>query len=60
MGCGEGCPFIPGARVEDWPIEDPKGQPVEKVRTIRDEVRRRVEEFLRAQGWAAAGRPSDL
>ncbi len=51
MGCGEQCPFIPGARVEDWPLEDPKGRPPERVRQIRDEVRGRVEAFVRAHGW---------
>jgi arsenate reductase len=52
MGCGEECPFVPGARVEDWPLEDPKGQRVKRVREIRDEVRRRVEEMIGAHGWA--------
>ena len=42
MGCGENCPFVPGLRVEDWAIPDPKGQPPERVREIRDEVRQRV------------------
>lgn len=46
MGCGEECPFIPGARVEDWPLEDPKGQPLEKVRAIRDEIERRVKTLI--------------
>src|SRR5687768_18058829 len=44
MGCGDKCPFIPGARVHDWPLEDPKGKPPERVREIRDDVRRRVED----------------
>jgi arsenate reductase len=42
MGCGEACPFVPGARLEDWPIEDPRGRPIERVREIRDEIRQRV------------------
>jgi arsenate reductase (thioredoxin) len=42
MGCGEECPFIPGAKVEDWPLPDPKGQPIDAVRRIRDEIRERV------------------
>ena len=37
MGCGDECPFVPGAETDDWPIEDPKGKPVERVREIRDE-----------------------
>ncbi len=47
MGCGvEGvCPatFVP---TEDWGLDDPQGQPIEKVREIRDEIRRRVEGLL--------------
>ena len=46
MGCGEACPIIPGVRREDWPLEDPKGKPIERVREIRDEVRRRVEHLI--------------
>ena len=43
MGCGDECPYVPGLKVEDWPLEDPKGQPPERVRQIRDEIRARVE-----------------
>jgi len=46
MGCGEECPFVPGAKVVDWALEDPKGQPRERVRETRDEIRRRVEELV--------------
>lgn len=46
MGCGDACPFVPGARVEDWPLQDPKGQPVEVVRQIRDEITRRVRDLM--------------
>jgi arsenate reductase len=42
MGCGEACPAIPGLRRDDWPLEDPKGKPLHRVREIRDEVRARV------------------
>ena len=52
MGCGEACPVVPGLKRMDWPLEDPKGKPVERVREIRDDVRRRVAELLRAEGWA--------
>jgi len=47
MGCGESCPYIPGLPVEDWPLPDPKEQPVERVREIRDDIRARVEDLLR-------------
>lgn len=48
MGCGDQCPVVPGARRDDWPLQDPKGQPVERVREIRDEVRARVQAFIAA------------
>jgi arsenate reductase len=51
MGCGEACPVVPGLRRMDWPLEDPKGKPADRVREIRDEVRRRVAELVRAEGW---------
>jgi arsenate reductase len=49
MGCGEACPVVPGLRRLDWPIEDPKGKPVERVRAIRDEVRGLVAAFIAAE-----------
>jgi arsenate reductase len=48
-------PFIPGARVDDWPLPDPKGRPIEEVRAIRDDIRRRVEAFIVARGWGQRG-----
>jgi arsenate reductase len=51
MGCGERCPFVPGLAVEDWPLPDPKGQPLAAVRAIRDEIRRRVAELIARHGW---------
>jgi arsenate reductase (thioredoxin) len=52
MGCGDECPVVPGARRDDWPLEDPKGKSIERVREIRDEVRRRVRDMLTREGWA--------
>jgi arsenate reductase len=52
MGCGESCPHVPGLRVEDWPLEDPKGKPTARVREIRDEVRERVLALIAREGWA--------
>jgi arsenate reductase len=46
MGCGDACPVVPGTRYEDWPIDDPAGQPIETVRLIRDDIRARVEELI--------------
>ena len=42
----------PGLRREDWPLEDPKGKPVERVREIRDDVRARVEDLIRREQLA--------
>jgi protein-tyrosine-phosphatase len=46
MGCGDACPFYPGKRYEDWVLDDPAGQNLEVVRTIRDEIRGRVEHLV--------------
>jgi len=54
MGCGETCPHVPGARVHDWPLPDPKGQPPERVREIREAVRLRVQAFVEENGWQRA------
>jgi arsenate reductase len=54
MGCGEQCPVVPGLRRDDWPLEDPKGKPVERVREIREEIRARVVALLAREGWARA------
>jgi arsenate reductase len=50
MGCGDECPFVPGIRVEDWPLSDPKGADVETVRRIRDEIRDRVMGLIQRDG----------
>src|SRR5437764_2795514 len=49
MGCAvddAACPAILYTEVEDWALPDPKGKPIEEVRTIRDEIRARVERLL--------------
>jgi len=46
MGCGEACPHVPGLARDDWPLADPKGQPVARVREIRDEIERRVRRLV--------------
>lgn len=51
MGCGDQCPVVPGLQRGDWPLEDPKGKPVTRVREIREEVRERVMSLLRERGW---------
>lgn len=51
MGCGDDCPYVPGALRDDWPLEDPKGRPIERVREIRDEIRTRVRALIDEHGW---------
>lgn len=46
MGCGDACPYIPGKRYVDWQLDDPRGQPPERVREIRDEIDRRVRRLV--------------
>jgi glycerol uptake facilitator-like aquaporin len=60
MGCGDKCPSVPGLKVMDWPLPDPKGQGLDQVRSIRDEVRRRVLALLRAEGWLGEAAGNDL
>lgn len=52
MGCGEACPVVPGLRREDWPLEDPKGKPIELVRAIREQVRQRIVDLVQREGIA--------
>jgi protein-tyrosine-phosphatase len=49
MGCGEACPFVPNLRTLDWSLPDPKGQSLEAVREIRDEIHERVKELIRSE-----------
>ncbi len=49
MGCGvdaESCPARVRPLLEDWGLDDPKGQSVEVVRAIRDQIRDKVEVLL--------------
>jgi arsenate reductase len=57
MGCGEACPYVPGLRREDWPLDDPQGRGPDEVRRIRDEIRARVEKLVAEHRWA---RPDGL
>jgi len=54
MGCGDACPVVPGAIVEDWALDDPKGKPLEVVRVIRDEIRERVRQLILDNGWTGS------
>ena len=57
MGCGETCPVFPGTRYEDWQVDDPKGQDLETVRRIVDDVDARVRALLADLGVAPVASP---
>jgi arsenate reductase len=46
MGCGDECPYIPGKRYIDWELTDPAGQPIEVVRSVRDDIDGRVRSLV--------------
>ncbi|CAN5706503.1 arsenate reductase ArsC [soil metagenome] len=48
MGCGVDAAACPARFLvtEDWGLDDPAGQPLERVREIRDEILQRVERML--------------
>jgi protein-tyrosine-phosphatase len=48
MGCGDTCPYYPGTRYIDWPVQDPAGLRIEQVRRIRDDIDTRVRALLTA------------
>ena len=50
MGCGDVCPVLPGKSYVDWNLEDPAWKSLERVREIRDEIERRVDELARELG----------
>lgn len=54
MGCGVNlaCPVRLG-KMEDWGLDDPKGQPIEKVREIRDDIQNRVRRLVHELGAEA-------
>lgn len=42
QGCGENCPYVPGATYRDWPLDDPKGRDDATVRRIVGDIDQRV------------------
>lgn len=46
MGCGDVCPVYPGKRYEDWELDDPAGQDLQTVRSIRDDIKHRVQRLI--------------
>jgi len=53
MGCGDECPYVPGLQRDDWPLDDPAGQPLDRVRAIRDDIRQRVHTLVTREGVGA-------
>jgi multimeric flavodoxin WrbA/protein-tyrosine-phosphatase len=47
MGCGEECPYVPGAQMLDWDLPDPAGKPLEFMRQTRDEIEKRVKGLIK-------------
>jgi len=43
----EVCPVTPGVRRISWVFQDPKDLPLERVREIRDDIEKSVEQLLR-------------
>ena len=58
MGCGDACPIYPSKTYRDWHLTDPAGLPLEKVRLIRDDVRKLVESLLAELGIESKGLPA--
>jgi arsenate reductase (thioredoxin) len=48
MGCGEACPFVPNLQTTDWALPDPKGQSLEALRPIRDDIHHRLKGLIRS------------
>jgi hypothetical protein len=46
LGCGEECPYVPGVKYVDWPVDDPKGQDDATVRRIVADLDARVRDLL--------------
>jgi protein-tyrosine-phosphatase len=47
MGCGEECPFVPGAQMLDWDLPDPAGKPPEFMRQVRDKIENNVKNLIK-------------
>jgi arsenate reductase len=43
--CDDACPVVPGKRYIAWQLPDPKHEPIERVRQIRDDIDQRVREL---------------
>lgn len=47
MGCGDACPFFQGKKYLNWQLDDPAGQDIDAIRSIRDQIRRHVDNLTK-------------
>jgi arsenate reductase (thioredoxin) len=52
--CDDSCPYVPGKQYVNWQLPDPKGQPIERVREIRDDIADRIQRLVRDLDQQAA------
>ncbi len=48
MGCEEVCPLFPGIKTEEWNIPDPAGKGMDVMRSVRDDLEKRVHALFAA------------
>jgi arsenate reductase len=48
---------MPGVKIVDWSLPDPKGQPLETVRQIRDDIHERVRDLMKDHCRECANTP---
>jgi len=60
MGCGDTCPYVPGLKIVDWQVTDPKGQPLDTVRAIRDDIHERVRQVMKLDCAECCSQPEIL
>jgi len=46
MGCGMTCPYVPGARVFDWDLADPKGKGGEAYKQTISIIKQNLEKLM--------------
>jgi arsenate reductase (thioredoxin) len=44
--CDDACPVVPGKTYIAWQLPDPKHEPIERVRQIRDDIAARIHDLL--------------
>lgn len=44
--CDDACPVVPGKRYIAWQLPDPKHEPIERVREIRDDIEARIHDLI--------------